>query len=150
MTEGQTRCIFCLTERLGSEEHVVALARGGSLITYRVFADTGAAGDPPERQFAQPREADIAPLHHAVRLPVRTVGIDAGDRVLQRRARSVLLDQPDHVQPAVAVAARAGNIKVRDATATAPPEPPASAVRAGCVTSHPVRTVMAKDAGQGR
>jgi hypothetical protein len=49
MTEGQMRCIFCLTERLGSEEHVVTLARGGSLITYRVFAGTGAAGDPPER-----------------------------------------------------------------------------------------------------
>jgi hypothetical protein len=62
----------------------------------------------------------------------------------------VLLDQPDHVQPAVAVAGRAGNIKARNATATAPPEPPAGAVRAGCVTSDTVRTAMAEDAGQGR
>ena len=54
---------------------------------------------------AQPRQIDIAPLHHAVRLPVRTVGVDPGDRVPQRRPCPVLLDRPHHAQPAAVVAA---------------------------------------------
>jgi|SRR5208337_4213985 len=66
------------------------------------------------KHFTKLRKVDIAALHHAVRLPCRTVGVDPGHRIPQRRAGSVLLDEPCHAYPAAAVAARAGDIEVSD------------------------------------
>jgi hypothetical protein len=48
-----------------------------------------------------------------MRFPVRTVRIDPGDRIPQRRPGAVLLEQPRRAQPAAAVAPRAGDIEVR-------------------------------------